>query len=161
RGTAKPPSLATRTRLEFTPAPRMAAPFVALNFLALSFLAPIFLALTCLVLRWSRTRHPAAARRCRQAAPRARRGLRFQPKPAWVARELIRLKAHAPDLGCRSLAEVFNRRFAERGVSVGKSYVAHLLRQRRLDVLRLRRALKHRVPPPMPRNRTWALDLTG
>lgn len=59
------------------------------------------------------------------------------------------------------IAEVFNRQFAERGISVGKTWVSLLLRRRKLDVLRLRRELKHRVPPPMPKNRTWALDLTG
>ncbi len=86
---------------------------------------------------------------------------RFQRKPAWVERELIKLKALAPELGCRSVAEVFNRRFAKRRVSVGKSYVADLLRRRRLDVLRMRRQLKHRVPRSTPINRIWGLDLTG
>lgn len=85
----------------------------------------------------------------------------FQRKPVWVERELIKLKALAPELGCRGIAEVFNRRFAQRLVSVGKSFVADLLRRRRLDVLRLRRQLKHRVPRPLPCNRIWGLDLTG
>jgi transposase InsO family protein len=78
-----------------------------------------------------------------------------------MERELIKLKALAPELGCRSIAEVFNRRFAKRRVSVGKSYVAALLRRRRLDVLRMRRQLKHRVPRAIPINRIWGLDLTG
>ena len=86
---------------------------------------------------------------------------RNRPKPPWVRRELIRLKAWSPELSCRTLAEVFNRQFAERGVSVGKTYVATTLRGAKADIVRLRRTLKHRVPKAMPRNRVWALDLTG
>jgi transposase InsO family protein len=78
-----------------------------------------------------------------------------------VRRELIRLKALSPNLGCRTIAEIFNRQFAGRGEQVGKTFVADVLRQSKLDIVRLRRELKHRVPRPMPRNRTWALDLTG
>lgn len=49
---------------------------------------------------------------------RARRRLaetvcrRTQTKPAWVTQEAVRLKALMPDAGCRTLARVFNRRFA-------------------------------------------------
>lgn len=62
---------------------------------------------------------------------------------------------------CRKLADVFNRQFAERGVSVGKMHVADVLRHATSDILHLHRTLKHRVPKAMPRNRVWALDLTG
>lgn len=89
------------------------------------------------------------------------RNVRNRPKPPWVRRELIRLKAWSPELGCRVIAEVFNRQFAERGVSVGKTHVADVLRRSRSDIVRLRGTLKHRVPRAMPRNRVWALDLTG
>jgi transposase InsO family protein len=64
-------------------------------------------------------------------------------------------------LGCRVIAEIFNRQFAERRMTVSKSYVAALLRKRRADIVQLRRTLKHRVPRPLPRNRVWAMDLTG
>ena len=108
---------------------------------------------------WRRNRDRAMPR----AAIDVRRGrsVRSQPKPAWVAREVMRLKAWSPELGCRVVAEVFNRQFAQRRVSVGKTYVANLVRKRRAEILRLRREMKHRVPRSMPRNRTWALDLTG
>lgn len=89
------------------------------------------------------------------------RQLRSQPKPAWVRTELIRLKVWSPDAGCRVIAEVFNRQFAERGVTVGKTYVAGVLRQSKYDIVLLRRTVKHRIPRPLARNRTWALDLTG
>ncbi|GEN22524.1 hypothetical protein HCU01_04730 [Halomonas cupida] len=71
------------------------------------------------------------------------------------------MKACSPQLGCRLIAECFNRQFAERRISVSKSYVAKVLCQSRVEVLRLRRKLKHRVPRPQPCNRTWGLDLTG
>jgi len=87
--------------------------------------------------------------------------VRSQPKPPWVRAELIRLKAWSPDLGCRVIAEIFNRQFAERRVSVGKTYVAGILRRSKSDIAYLRRTIKHRIPRPLARNRTWALDLTG
>lgn len=59
------------------------------------------------------------------------------------------------------IADAFNRRFSGRGVTVGKTYVATVLRRSNHEVMSLRRELKHRIPPPSPRNRTWALDLTG
>jgi transposase InsO family protein len=90
-----------------------------------------------------------------------RNNTRFRRKPPWVVHEVIRLKAWSPELSCYKIADAFNRQFAHRRESVGKSYVNTLLRQRKLDILRLRRTLKHRIPKPTPRNRTWALDLTG
>jgi len=36
-----------------------------------------------------------------------------------------------------------------------------LLRKSELDVLRLRREIKHRIPREIERNRVWGLDLTG
>ncbi len=86
---------------------------------------------------------------------------RSQPKPAWVRAELIRLKAWSPDTGCRVISEIFNRQCAERCVTVGKSYVAGVLRQSKYDIVLLRRTVKHRIPRSLAPNRTWALDLTG
>lgn len=91
---------------------------------------------------------PAVRQRCRR-------------KPPWVRQELIRLRAWSPELGCRTLAEVFNRRFAEIGMSVRKSYVAYVLRQAMADVARIRQQGKHHVPRPLPMNRIWGMDLTG
>ena len=83
-------------------------------------------------------------------APVVSHPIRSQPKPPWVARELIRLKAWSPELGCRVIAEVFNRQFADRRVTFGKTYVATVLRRSHSEVIRLRRTLKHRVPRPVP-----------
>lgn len=90
----------------------------------------------------------------RSTCSRDSRQVRSQAKPAWVRAELIRLKAWSPDAGCRVIAEIFNRHFAERDVTVGKTYVAGVLRQSKYDIVLLRRTVKHRIPRPLPRNRT-------
>jgi transposase InsO family protein len=82
------------------------------------------------------------------------------PKPEWVRREILRLKALLPDHGCRKIAHVFNHQHHRRGQSVGKTFVASVLRGREEEILRLRREIKHRKPKPMPKNQIWALDLT-
>ncbi|MBK8287038.1 MAG: transposase family protein [Ahniella sp.] len=71
------------------------------------------------------------------------------------------MKAFSPTLGCRVLAEVFNRRFGiTRRMTVSKSHVADVLRRHRSEIVWLRRTIRHRIPRPMPRNKTWAMDLT-
>ena len=91
---------------------------------------------------------------------------RSQAKPAWVTREIIRLKALMPDAGCRTIALVFNRRFShhakiERRMTVGKSFVADTVRKYRYEIEIQRRRIKRRVPLALPRNLVWAMDLTG
>jgi transposase InsO family protein len=87
---------------------------------------------------------------------------RAQSKPAWVTREIIRLKALMPDAGCRTVANVFNRRYAaSRKMTVGKSFVANTIRRYRYEIEVIRRKIKHRVPSALPRNLVWAMDLTG
>jgi len=76
------------------------------------------------------------------------------------------LSRTTPDVGCRTIANTFNRRHARhqeirRRMTVGKSFVADTLRRHRYEVEIMRRALKHRVPPALPRNLVWAMDLTG
>jgi transposase InsO family protein len=87
--------------------------------------------------------------------------VRSRAKPCWAKNEIIRLKAHLPDAGCRQLTDTFNRLHAEQSVSVGKTWVSQVLKKHHHDILRMRRQLKHRVPRPQPRNLTWGLDLTG
>lgn len=91
---------------------------------------------------------------------------RTQAKPAWVTREIIRLKALMPGAGCRRIADTFNRRHArhrviKRRMTVGKSFVAETMRKHRYEIDIQRRRIKHRVPPALPRNLVWAMDLTG
>ena len=88
--------------------------------------------------------------------------IRTQAKPPWVVREIIRLKALMPDAGCRSIANIFNRRFAvSRKMTVGKTFVANIIRRYRYEIEILRRKIKHRVPSFLPLNLIWGLDLTG
>ena len=47
-------------------------------------------------------------------------------KPEWLKQEIIRLKARMPQAGCRSIADICNRRYAaSRKVTVGKTFVGH------------------------------------
>ena len=88
--------------------------------------------------------------------------IRTPAKPAWVVREIIRLKAIMPDAGCRSIAHIFNRRFTvNRRITVGRTFVADTLRRYRYEIEIVQRKIKHRVPPALPRNIVWGLDLTG
>lgn len=71
-----------------------------------------------------------------------------------------------PDAGCRRIADSFNRRFARhaeerRRATVGKSFVAETIRAHRHEIDVARRNIKHRMPPALPRNLVWAMDLTG
>lgn len=100
--------------------------------------------------------------RRRRRRPSYVRAVRFENKPEWVTRKVIRLKALMPEAGCRSVAMVFNRRHGvPDGVTVGKTWVAATLRRHRYEVRRLRRKMKHRIPRDQPPNRVWGLDLTG
>ena len=83
------------------------------------------------------------------------------PKPAWVRQEIIRLKAQGPELGCRSIALIFNRRHASAGMTVGKTFVSTVIRQHRYEIQMARRALRRRPLRPGLPNRVWGLDLTG
>lgn len=83
-------------------------------------------------------------------------------KPAWVTREVLRLKALMPHSGCRKIADCFNRRFElARHMMVGKSYVADTIRKHHYEIAILRRQIKNAKPKEVPSNLVWALDLTG
>ncbi|MDO8465398.1 MAG: integrase core domain-containing protein [Gallionella sp.] len=83
-------------------------------------------------------------------------------KPEWLKAEIIRLKALMPQAGCRSIADICNRRFAaSRKVTVGKTYVHQVLQRHDYEIQILRRNLKHAKPKNVPRNLIWGIDLTG
>jgi putative transposase len=66
-----------------------------------------------------------------------------------------------PQAGCRSIALTFNHLWSDRrGMSVGKSFVAKVVRESQREILEKRRDLRSRQPRPMPRNVVWGLDLT-
>ncbi len=85
-----------------------------------------------------------------------------QHKPEWLKQEILCLKARMPHAGCRSIADICNRRFAAtRKVTVGKTYVHQILQRHDYEIQILRRNLKHVKPKPVPCNRIWGIDLTG
>jgi len=101
----------------------------------------------------------------RRGEPKAT-GFRSQPKPLWVKREVIRLKALMPRAGCRTIATIFNRRFGrhsshKRRAIVGKTFVCELIRRRRYEIEVERRRTKNAKPKLVPRNLIWGVDLTG
>jgi transposase InsO family protein len=79
----------------------------------------------------------------------------------WVRQEIIRLRAWSPGMSCRTIATTFNRQFAYRGETVGKTFVSNVLKASAYEIADLRKRVKRRIPKPQPRNRTWALDMTG
>jgi len=85
---------------------------------------------------------------------------RRAPKPEWVCTEIIRLKALMPALGCRKLAETFNRMHASRSETVGKTYVSNVVRKHRYEIEAQRRKVRNRRHRPTSVNRVWGLDLT-
>jgi putative transposase len=87
--------------------------------------------------------------------------IRSRKKPAWAVVEIIRLKALMPQLGCRSLTDIFNRRFAQQRISVSKSWVAYTLKQHRRAVMLERRKIKQKPPYAVKPYRYWGIDLTG
>jgi len=96
----------------------------------------------------------------RKILPLSTRG-RMSAKPEWVRQEIIKLKAQGPDLGCRHIAMIFNRRYAAKGMTVGKTFVSQVIRKHNYDIQFIRQKLKCRKLTAGPKNRIWGLDLTG
>ena len=86
---------------------------------------------------------------------------RSRAKPAWVKHEVLRLAALTGD-GCRAIEKLFNRLHAVRdNMTVGKSFVNYTIRNHRYEIEVLRRDIKRKPPRLVPRNHTWAIDMTG
>lgn len=86
---------------------------------------------------------------------------RARTKPTWIREEVITLASRDPNLGCRKLADIFNRRHAGEGDSVGKTFVADLLKQHQADIRLRRSTLKRRKYTPGKPNLVWCMDGTG
>lgn len=114
------------------------------------------------IVRWMRTPHCLRCSR-KPTQPDGKHNHRHSPqKPEWLKAEIIRLKALMPQAGCRSIADICNRRFAaSRKVTVGKTYVHQVLQRHDYEIQILRRNLKHANPKIVPRNLIWGIDLTG
>ena len=68
-----------------------------------------------------------------------------------------------PKVGCRTIGLTFNRLHAAKSkqpMSIGKTYVAEVLKRGQKEVMQARRQMRRRKPRATERNRTWALDLT-
>ena len=115
------------------------------------------------ILAMSRPRRGSNRRRAGRRAIVRDRFVRSRRKPAWVRREVVRIAGRCPsDTGCRTIALQFNRRFAiARDMTVDKSFVAGVLRDHRAEVSGLRLRFHNRVPPPLPINLVWGVDMTG
>jgi hypothetical protein len=134
--------------------------------------------LFCLIIEWAclvLTTHPCLlplfSKRRYRSAPFGRRlivkdvkprgsSVRFQPKPAWVIEDLIRLRAHFPSLSLAKLAHTFNRIHAQKE-SVSKSYVYKIVLLHRHSIEARRQEFRTRKPVKIPINAEWGLDLTG
>jgi len=83
---------------------------------------------------------------------------RNSKKPEWVAKEVVRLKALLPFEGCRNISTTFNRVHLRKNESVGKTFVAGVLKAFAVDILRLRNDIKNRKGHQSAKNVTWAAD---
>jgi transposase InsO family protein len=84
---------------------------------------------------------------------------RTAPKPPWVIEEVLRLRALS-GRGCLKVAQMFNRRHAGDGMSVGKSFVAKTIKTQAYRLLRMEREIHNSKPRKMPKNTIWGIDLT-
>lgn len=105
-------------------------------------------------------RHVQSATAPRTLRRRNNPVVRHRAKPPWAKAELILLKARMPTAGCRALADLFNRRHAP-DMTVSKSYVADVMKRHAREIRIERRRMRRQRPGASPRNRVWALDLTG
>ncbi|MHB1059196.1 MAG: hypothetical protein ACYC0F_15060, partial [Rhodanobacter sp.] len=86
--------------------------------------------------------------------------VRTRAKPAWIRQEIIMLAARAPELGCRTLRHIFNRRH-EGKHTVGHDFVWRVQRDHQVEIRLQRRQLKQRTYRPGKPNRVWGIDGTG
>jgi len=131
----------------------------SLPVLALMIILPLLLiGATLLVRRIDYNHIPRYGRRKILPAHTLRR---ISAKPEWIRQEIITLKAQGPNLGCRHITMIFNRRYADKGMTVGKTFVNVVIRKYHYDIQVIRQKLKGRKLTAGPKNRLWGLDLTG
>lgn len=116
------------------------------------------------LLSWKPTRRIRYRRRALSAAPAVREAIpseippRGRRKPDWVRAEVLRLKA-ITDASVRNVANAFNRLYGER-MTVGRMFVAELIKGHQYQVACLVRDIRSRPPTPYRVNAVWALDFT-
>lgn len=124
------------------------------------FLAAILLLYVWLRIQQSTTRYPGRSHRA--TANEVPCFYRTRRKPDWVPEAIITLKALQPTLSCRDIANVFNRlHAAKRNMTVGKTYVAQILKRHAYEIANVRHRVRRRKGKPGRKNHTWGIDLTG
>ncbi len=82
-------------------------------------------------------------------------------KPDWVLAEVLRLKVHLGQAGCRKIADTFNRLHAAKSAcSIGKTFVAECIKANQYALACLRQEMHRQLPRPVSVNAVWAMDLT-
>lgn len=81
-------------------------------------------------------------------------------KPSWVKDKVMYLKAHLPHDGCRKVAIHFNKIYADKNISVSKSYVYRVLKENGYEILQMRKEMRNRQPYKKEKNQLWHMDLT-
>lgn len=80
---------------------------------------------------------------------------RTRRKPDWVPGAIVQLKAMQPSLSCRDVAHLFNRLYAaRRNTTVGKTYVAGVIKRHAYDIADVRRRVGRRKGKPGRKNHT-------
>jgi Transposase and inactivated derivatives len=113
------------------------------------------------VYRWTLYRHRAYNWRSQENDSDRNTSPRHPPKPVWVKKEIIRLKALMPYDRTRKIAHTFNRLYAvQRHMTVGKTFVSYTIHKHQYEIRVLRRKLKHKHPRPVPKHLIWGVDLS-
>ncbi|NVJ65924.1 MAG: transposase [Gammaproteobacteria bacterium] len=81
-------------------------------------------------------------------------------KPDWVTHEVLKIKARSPNLSCRLIAHIFNKRFAHKGESVGKTFVSYTIRAHWHEIQVIRKEWKCQKPLKVRFNQYWGMDIT-
>ena len=81
-------------------------------------------------------------------------------KPKWVKDKVLYLKVHLPHDGCRKIAIHFNSIYADKNISVSKSYVYRVLKENGYEILQMRKVMRAKLPYKKEKNKMWHMDLT-
>jgi len=113
----------------------------------------LFLLLYYLWQKLTRTQRPTFGRRKNDIKLNNNTFPRHPPKPDWVKKEVIRLKALMSHEGHRKIAQAFNRLHEHtRNMTIGKTYAGYTIKNNLYEIQVLRRKQKHQRPRPVPHN---------
>jgi len=89
--------------------------------------------------------------------------LRSRKKPQWVIDEVIKIKAIIPTASCRTIAIIFNQRYANhhpKQESIGKTFVGYTNRKYLYEIQIQRKKIKSRPAYQILFNKVWGMDIT-